>query len=210
MIVSLLALAVALPLVGDALRRLERRALDRTDLALWIGLTVAMLGAHTMTIALPGAPVLGFQGAAFLAIVLGYCRAVLSLALVLALTVPPMQWGSGVLVDALLPVWSACVLAALLRRYGPQNLFVFLFGMGVFAVFAIGAVQLAAGFALDALRAAPGVATVGTSDAFAYGLLLLGGEATLAGMVITVLVVYLPRRVALFDDDHYLSAGRAM
>jgi len=35
-------------------------------------------------------------------------------------------------------------------------------------------------------------------------LLLASGEATLEGMIITILVVYFPKAVAMFDDSFYL------
>jgi len=203
-------LILALPVVADAARRVEWRSLDRVDRALWALLGVALLGSQSMSVALPGLPVLGYQGAAFLAIVLGYCRAILSLAIVLALTVPLLHWGGAMLVDALLPVWCIGALVSLTRRFAPPNLFVFLLGPGFFGLFAVGALQLAAGFALDRLGAGDVVVAGGFAEAFGYGLLLLAGEATLAGMVISVLVVYLPRSVALFDEAHYLSAGKSM
>ena len=43
------------------------------------------------------------------------------------------------------------------------------------------------------------------SEQTALRLLLAGGESTLEGMIITILVVYFPRAVLLFDDDFYLS-----
>lgn len=212
-VLQLLCLAVALPLAGNALRRVldgrdGSRPCDRAGLALWAGLTVAVLAAQGMAVALPGMPEIGYQGAALLAIVVGYPRAMVSLAVVFALSVPPTDWGSAMLVDALLPVRCTCALSGLVRRHGPPNPFLFLFGTGFFVVFAVGALQLAAGLGLDALGGEVSSPVLG--EAFAHGLLLLGGEATLEGMVITVLTVYWPRSVALFDDDYYLSAARLM
>ena len=45
-------------------------------------------------------------------------------------------------------------------------------------------------------------------DFVPYALLLASGEAWLEGMLITLLVVYLPGSVRLFDEGFYLGAGR--
>lgn len=201
-----IALPLALALLVDACRRLDRRLLRGRDLALWIALGAAVGALRAMRIDLPEMPVLGFQGGAFLALTLGYQRALISLALLLAAVTPPASLPSAFLVEAALPVWTTLALVALARRRLPPDPFVYLLGCGFFLPFAVGALQLAAALGLATLADA----FAGFGTAFVWGLLLLGGEATLVGMVVTVLVAYLPRAVATFDEAYYLAPRRRM
>lgn len=195
----------ALLLVFDAARRVNPGGVRQR--MWWALVSVALFIALSFEVALPGHAALGYQGAAFAALLLGYCRALLTMSVVLALTCVPALWGMHLLIDAFLPVMLMCVLVSTLRAQLPANPFVFLFGAGFFGLFAIGAVQL---LVSTAGQAALSTATGFDADALGYGLLLLGGEATLEGMLVTLLVVYRAEWVALFDDEHYLAYRNAV
>lgn len=93
-------------------------------------------------------------------------------------------------------------MALLARRWLPRNLFVFLLGCGFFGLFAVYALQQLATYAVRA--AVDPLAAIATDGFLAYALLLAGGEATLEGMIITIMVVVLPGSVRLFDEAFYL------
>ncbi|MBL8385579.1 MAG: hypothetical protein JNM90_21020 [Burkholderiales bacterium] len=110
-------------------------------------------------------------------------------------------------------IWSALVLgitpaalADLARRavaqWLPAHLFIYILGAGFFGA---GAAAILANLLAAALAVWAGVP--GAAGAFDQALpfvLLIGfGEATLTGMLLTLLVVYLPERVATFEDTHY-------
>jgi uncharacterized membrane protein len=85
----------------------------------------------------------------------------------------------------------------------PAHLFVYILGAG-FAVCGVVAAlcQLGAG----SLVAALGLATWSSFGLYAPYLILIGfAEATLSGMLITLMVVYLPDWVATFRDSHYFE-----
>ena len=76
----------------------------------------------------------------------------------------------------------------------------------LFGLFLVGAVQLALGTVVSALLGAEvGTMPLATSERPIRGVLLAAGEATLEGMLVTVLVVYAPRAVATFDERFYLT-----
>jgi len=112
----------------------------------------------------------------------------------------------SLIAEAVVPVWLACALVAASRRLLPLNPFVFLLGCGFLGLFLVGAVQLVLGAGAAALLGAEeGAMSLTPSERLIWGLLLAAGEATLEGMLITVLVVYAPRAVATFDERFYLS-----
>jgi uncharacterized membrane protein len=194
-----------LPFLLDALRRsgIERATLD--ELAVWVGLTSFIFAALLLSRTLPDGVTLSYSGSAFLALTLGYPRALLSMCLLLGITQPWSSLGQMLLVDALLPIWLMVSLVRLTRRYLPANPFVFLLGCGFLGLFFVYAVQQFASAALGALLPGTPLSAVMPSERIVWSLLLAGGEATLEGMIITVLVVYFPRAVRLFDDEFYLS-----
>ncbi len=201
-IVCLLAM---LPFLFDAFRRsgLERASLD--DVLIWAGLTALVFGILLLSREMPEGISLKYSGAAFLALTVGYCRALLSMTLVLMITQPWADMGLILLIDALLPTWLMLFVVRLTRRFLPANPFVFMLGCGFFGLFIVYAVQQSAGVFVPALANGEAALDKLFSEQTGLRLLLAGGEATLEGMIITILVVYFPRAVLLFDDDFYLS-----
>jgi uncharacterized membrane protein len=107
------------------------------------------------------------------------------------------------LVSVALPVAVALAFLRATQRRLPPNFFVYVFG-GAFlgSALAYGASGLA-GAAMLVLTGSA-AADVVLGDYVPYLLILAFAEATLTGMLLTLLVVYRPGWVATFDDDHYL------
>lgn len=202
--IALASIALALPFVLHAARAIDWPRLGVHDHAAWALLTALVLVGHRMAIELPGGVSLHYQGAAFLAILLGWSRAVLSM-LVICVTeaVLESRYGSlglRLLVGGIFPIWTMLFLIGLTQRLLPRNLFVFLLGCGFFGLYLVNALQFALGLALTAAMGSDA-----TVDVLAYGLLLASGEVIIEGMLITVFVVYVPWIVRTFDDAFYLG-----
>lgn len=163
-----------------------------------------MFAALSLSTQMPEGVALQYSGAAFLALTLGYCRALCSMTLLLVITQSWNGIGVALWVDALLPVWFMIGLVAITRRMLPANPFVFLLGCGFFGLFLVSAVQVVVGAVPRALLNRVPVLPQFFSEHTTWSLMLASGGALLEGMIITVLVVYYPRAVALFDDRFYL------
>lgn len=192
----------ALTLLAEAARR-ARWGAPVSEHLVWAIATAAVLLGHRMSVPLASGLELHYLGSAFLALLLGYPRALLSMAAVLALTGEPASWGLRMLLAAALPIWAMWLIVSASKRWLPRNPFVFLLGCGLFGLFASYTLQLAAS-ALAYLALAPEVPAAFADDVLPYALLLAAGEAWLEGMLTTLMVVYLPGTVRLFDDDFYL------
>lgn len=204
--VEIAALALFVVFLLEALVRVRREGVPRADLPIWIALGGFVFAMSLLSADLAREATLRYHGAAFLALTLGYGRALPTVGAIVAATSAPGTLGSALLVDALVPIWLTCSLVALSRRHLPPNPFVFLLGCAFFGIFAVGALQLALGTAATAwLGADGGTMALPASERLLFGLLLAAGEATLEGMLISVLVVYAPRAVRLFDDRFYLA-----
>jgi len=108
------------------------------------------------------------------------------------------------LLSVALPVAIALALLRATQRHLPPNFFVYVFG-GAFlgSALAYGASGLAGAAVL--VLAGSAAADVVLGDYVPYLLNLAFAEATLTGMVLTLLVVYRPAWVATFDDGRYLD-----
>lgn len=166
-------------------------------------LTTFVFFGHRLSFTLSDGSQLHYLGAAFLAVALGYCRGLMSMTVVLLLLNDWHHLGLELLVNAVLPLWLMERLIQASKRYLPPNPFIFTIGCGFLGLFVVYALQL---MTAAALRELFGSATWFTwGDLLAYNLMLAAGESILEGMILTVLVAYLPRAVNLFDDNFYLS-----
>lgn len=216
-----IAWLLATLLVVDAVRRADWNA-SRRERMLWASATAALVLARQMTVTMPGGLTLQYLGAAWLALLLGYPRAVVSMALVtivdaLQLGRPPVAQGLWLLLLGIGPAWLMWLIVRGCRRWLPANLFVFLLGVGFLGLFVAYAVPLLAAASVGAMAiagdvqapssAAPTASTVTTywRLVLPYALLLAAGEAWLEGMLTTLLVVFAPGTVRLFDEAHYLT-----
>lgn len=193
------------PFVYGAFKRSGISRFDPPDLAVWFALTIFVFGALLLSVDMPEGISLQYSGAAFLALTLGYARALLSMSLLLLITQPFVHMGQVLFIDALLPIWLMVILVGYSRRYLPANPFVFLLGCSFFGLFLVYSIQVLAGAAAYGLNVGEPVLSSIFSEPTVWSLLLASGEATLEGMIVTILVVYFPKAVALFDDKFYLS-----
>ncbi len=192
------------------------------DRVTWALATVALLIARQATVTMPGDFPLQYVGTAWLTLLLGYPRAVVSVTMVTTIEVllgarPAATLGLDVLLFAVAPAWLMWALASGCRRLLPPNPFVFLIGVGFLGLFASYALPLLAAATIDALALVlpPGAGGAHAASAHAleqhlrlalpYALLLSAGEAWLEGMLTTLLVVFAPRSVRLFDEAYYLA-----
>lgn len=193
-----------LPFLIDAFRRSDFGRFDPADFAIWCALTTLVFAALLLSKGMPEGVSLQYSGAAFLALTLGYSRALLSMTLLLLITQPLATIGQTLLIDALMPIWLMITLVGFTRKHLPANPFVFLLGCSFFGLFIACAAQEIIGSIALALNHGEPLFSRVFSEPTAWGLLLASGEATLEGMIITILVVYFPKAVAMFDDSFYL------
>jgi uncharacterized membrane protein len=205
---AVLPLLIALIAIVDAARRARWSAPHREH-TIWALATAMILAGHFASVTLPDGEQLHYLGAAWLALLLGYPRAVLSMSAVISAQMlwqdaPLSTWGLRVTIMAVLPVWTMWAIVEGAKRWAPRNLFVFLLGCGLLGIALVNMLQLGltaiAMTVLGAHRSA-----VLWSEFVPYGLLLSWGEAWLEGMLTTLLVVYVPGSVRLFDERFYLA-----
>ncbi len=211
---------LTLLLFADAARRADWKAPAREHAAWAVTTAIALLGRQ-MTVTMPGGLSLQYIGAAWLALLLGYPRAVVSITLVSVVDALQLDrhfgaQGLSILLLGVGPAWLIWWITRACRRWLPPNPFVFLLGAGFLGLFAAYAVPLLAAASLGALALANDPSATDTARTVSvywrlvlpYALLLAAGEAWLEGMITTLLVVLAPQTVRLFDAAHYLAPRR--
>jgi len=216
-----LSAALSAAALVDATRR-ARWTSSTTERTTWAIATAAFLVARQATVTMPGDVTLQYAGIAWLTLLLGYPRAVVSVAAVMAIEALAgsrsfAALGLDILFFAVAPAWLMWALARGCRQHLPPNLFIFLLGVGFLGLFVAYALPLLALALLDVLALGARGAGADTASAHTlvqqlrlalpYALLLSAGEAWIEGMLTTLLVVFAPGRVRLFDEAYYL-AGR--
>jgi uncharacterized membrane protein len=207
-----LLIAVAIvPLLIDAARRAGWRAEGFQSPRVWLLATLAVLIAHRGVIETQTGFTLHYLGGAALTLVAGYPRALLSMTLVVTVDAilghGNLPLAPAIALGGVLPVWLTFSLYAGSRRWLPSNPFVFLLGSGFIGLFVVYAIQ--SWLTVLTWRFLLPVVPVDDQSLLAYAMLLSWGETLLEGMIVTVMVVYLPGSIRLFDDQHYLhNAGR--
>lgn len=156
---------------------------------------------------LPGLS-LHLMGAMLCTLVFGPGLAVLPLSVALASVtwVTGGDWSIFGLNACLLVFWPVLVSRGLARlvSYLPSNIFVFIFLGGFFASAAV--VLLTGWLLTGVLWLMQWYPWGGLLEDFAwYWLLVAFSEAWISGMLLTLLVVYSPERVALFDAARYID-----
>ncbi|MEG0822796.1 MAG: energy-coupling factor ABC transporter permease [Burkholderiaceae bacterium] len=199
-------------LVVAAIRAWRREATpflaDGATQHLWLGAIVAVAFVGSLPIrALPGLEI-GLLGSPLVTLLLGRVRAFAALLAALALdtALGHATWpgfGLNACLLAALPVALTAGGQALLARWLPRNVFIFMIGNGLFVVLVATALTALARIGAALLLAAPG-ADLQAGDAAAYALLLAWGEALLSGMIFSALVIYRPALVLTYDQDRYL------
>lgn len=203
-------LPTLLALIGaaDAVWRARWSAPHREH-GIWAIATGMILAGHFTAVTLPSGEQLHYLGAAWLAVVLGYPRAIVSMTVIITTHLlwhdaPLSSWGLRVAVLGVLPVWTMWAIVEGCKRWLPRNLFVFLLGVGLIGIAAVNMLETGLiAVVLTALGAKrPDVVW---QEFLPYGLLLSWGEAWLEAMLVTLMVVYVPGSVRLFDEHFYLA-----
>lgn len=190
---------------GQAGRQIRRQPVP------WFALLFACVALTVLwqirAATLPGLS-LHLMGAMLSTLVFGPALAVvpLSLALLSVQITGAIDWPVFGLNACLLVFWPVWLSRHLARGVSllPSNIFVFIFAGGFFAS---GLVVLLTGWLLTAtlwlMQFYPWADML--QDFASYWLLVAFSEAWITGMLLTVLVVYRPERVALFDDVRYID-----
>jgi uncharacterized membrane protein len=206
---SWLALVLHFVLLAAAMRLAPwRRMKDQVRLNVWLGAVVSlMLLWNIHTGILPG---LGFHllGASAGTLILGPPLAYLTITLVIlgnALAGNLDLWSTpmNALVMGAVPIAVTLGVLRIVERWLPNHFFVYIFAA---AFFGPALAMLATGLAATLLLGMSGVYpfTYLLSEYLPWFVLMAWAEAFITGAALTLMVVYLPRGVATFDDSRYL------
>lgn len=205
---------VVLPWLALALLGVRRRFLPSSVAEhAWLAAVVATAFVWALHVRSPVGLDFGLLGGALFALVFGRDRAILGLLAALALhtTMTGGSWlnfGINGTLLAVVPAGIASALQRLIERWLPKNIFVFIFGNGLFVTLVVTA--LASALLLAAASASSGAAPSHLNEHLAYSLLLAWGEALVSGMIFSALVVFLPQAVLTYRQDTYLPPRRPL
>lgn len=177
----------------------------------WLGAIVATAFLWILHVRSPVGLDFGLLGGALFTLVFGRARAILGLLAALALHTMLtggswLNFGINGTLLAVVPGCAASLLQGLIERWLPRNIFVFIFGNGLFVTLVV--TVLASGLLLAAASAGPHTALQQLNEHLAYSLLLAWGEALVSGMIFSALVVFLPQAVLTYRQDTYLPPRR--
>lgn len=206
--VLMLVLAVAV-LAATVRRAPWRRLLDSSQLNLLLGFAVGLTLIWSLKAGVKPGLALHMLGAMAATLALGPWLAIVALGLALSgITLNgTVEWSAWAINFMLMVAWPVLVAFAVLRfveRWLPPNFFIFIFvisfagaalTVALQGVLASAALVLAGAYSAEFLL----------SDYLPFFLLLGFAEAWISGALITLLVVYRPEWVAMFDDHRYLA-----
>ena len=202
-------LVAAAILAYSAWRAPWRRFADSEAVHVWYGSIFALVLLWSVRAVVADVVVIHLLGTAGFALASGGALAMIGGACVVVIVtlVHGTPLANAPLVFLLSVALPVAVVLAVLRatqRRLPPNFFVYVFG-GAFlgSALAYGAAGLAGAAVLVLTGSAAAYVVLG--DYVPYLLNLAFAEATLTGMVLTLLVVYRPAWVATFDDGRYLD-----
>jgi uncharacterized membrane protein len=186
-----------------------RRLKDNAQSHVWLGTCVSLMVLWNIHAAVLHGLDFHFLGATAFTLMFGPQLAILGLSVVVATRVatgqlPPEAFSVNVLLLAVLPVTLSHGILRIVERTLPRNFFIYIFMTAFFGAALTMAASGSAAIGLIAAFGAPALAFM-AEQFLPYCLLLAFAEATLTGMVITLLVVYRPRWVGTFEDARYLS-----
>ncbi|GBG03498.1 hypothetical protein AZSI13_28250 [Azospira sp. I13] len=199
----------AVAMLGAAVRAPWQRLADNTQSNVWLGTIVVLTLLWSIKAGvLPGLN-LHLLGAMVFTLEFGPWLAFLGLSLVLSgITLNGAagweSFGLNALLMAGLPVLMAHGIYRFNQKRLSKNPFVYIFANGFFGS---ALTILGTGLAATLLLVAGGAYPLDKllEEYLPYFLLLGFSEAWLAGMVVTILVVYRPQWIATFDDTIYLA-----
>lgn len=177
----------------------------------WLAAIVATSFLWMLHVRSPVGLDFGLLGGALFTLVFGRARAILGLLAAVALhTVMTggswLNFGIAGTLLAVVPACTASLLQRLIERWLPKNIFVFIFGNGLFVSLVVTA--MASALLLTASLAGEHAAPRQLNEHLAYSLLLAWGEALVSGMIFSALVVFLPQAVLTYRQDTYLPPRR--
>lgn len=185
-----------------------RDLIGRAQAHHFLGACVALFALWQLHPPALGGIELHLLGATALTLMVGPHLAILGLALVLgglvaAGQMEPAAYSINALLLAVVPALLSWGVLRFAERVLPRNIFVYIFASAFFGA------ALAMGLSGSSMLGLVVTFADPTQSSFAlqmlpYCLFLAFAEATLTGMVITILVVYRPEWVGTFDDDRYL------
>jgi len=208
----ILGWVVVLPWIALALLGVRRQFLPSAIAEhAWLAAIVATAFLWVLHVRSPVGLDFGLLGGALFTLVFGRARAILGLLAALALHTlltggSWLNFGINGTLLAVVPACAASLLQRLIERWLPRNIFVFIFGNGLFVTLVVTA--LASALLLAAEAAAAHAALRQLNEHLAYSLLLAWGEALVSGMIFSALVVFLPQTVLTYQQDAYLPPRR--
>ena len=205
------AFTVVVPALLWAARTAPWRSFAASEAThLWFATSFGLTGLWSIKAALPSGLVLHLLGVSLFALLVGSRLALIGTALVVAIVTAlrDASWSGyamSLLAMGIVPIVVTTVALRAAKRWLAPDPFVYIFVAAFFgpalAMLAAGGVASAAVVLAGALPAPLVV------DQFLPYLLHLGfGEATITGMLVTLLVVYRPTWVATFDGARHLGS----
>ncbi len=183
------------------------RLRDAEQSHVFLGTIVAVAALWSISSAIGALPRLHLLGATLMVLMFGPHFAVIgmSAAVVLSAVVAPEGLPLAAvraLMGGVLPVAVSYGVLRLCEKKLPANFFVYVFGA---AFFGGAAAMIATGIAAAGLLALHAPAALPADTPLTAVLLMLGfAEATLTGMLATLMAVYRPRWIGTFSDERYL------
>jgi uncharacterized membrane protein len=203
------ALALLIPLLAWALFTAPWRRFDSSEsVHVWYGAILATTLLWGVKASVGTAFTFHLLGVSIMTLLVGARLALLGVAVVVAVVIVLRDgfWANyalNVLAMGAVPVSITMALLRAAERYFPPNLFVYFF---VVAFFGSGLAMAGSGLvALAASILGAGQPLTVLDEYMPYLLYLAFGEATVSGMLMTLIVVYRPSWVATFDDARYLQ-----
>ena len=200
--------ALLLPLLAWALATAPWRRFDSSEsVHVWYGSMVAMTLLWSIKASVGATFTFHLLGASVLALLVGTRLALPAVAVVVAIVTALRDglWANyaiSVLIMGAVPVAITSVTLKLVERFLPPNLFIYFFAVAFLGsgLAMLGSALIAWLAIILAVRAQSAI-----DDSLLYLVYLAFGEATISGMLMTLLVVYRPSWVATFDDSRYLQ-----
>jgi uncharacterized membrane protein len=185
------------------------RLKDNTQSHVWLGTCVSLMVLWSIHAGVLRGLDFHLLGATAFTLMFGPQLAMLGLSLVVATRVvagqlPFEAFSVNALLLAVLPVAVSHAILRIVERVLPRNFFIYIFVTAFFGAALAMAVSGATALGLITAFGAPSLASM-AEQFLPYCLLLAFAEATLTGMVVTLMVVYRPHWVGTFDDARYLS-----
>jgi uncharacterized membrane protein len=202
------ALALLLPLLAWAFYTAPWRRFESTETVhVWYGSILAMVLLWSIKGSVGASFTFHLLGASVLALLVGARLALIGVAAVVAMVVVLRDgmWANyaiSVLTAGAVPIAVTSVVLKAVERYLPPNIFIYFFGV---AFLGSGLAMLGSGSIAAAAIALGTREGSAMDESLLYLVYLAFGEATISGMLMTLLVVYRPSWVATFDDVRYLQ-----